>query len=108
MSGAKKPPSTALTATDGILPEPVARRMYDWRRAFIGALPMIYIQSLDDGVVMIETLDGKPLDGQTSYLAVETLTNRIVGVIRDGALDARPERLPASRTRYTLFPAAKA
>lgn len=104
----KKRPSTALTATDELLPETVARRMYEWRRVFIGAPPAIYLQKLGQGVTLIETLDGQPLDSQVSYLAVETLSNRLVGVLRDGALDARPERIPVSRTRCTLFPAAKA
>ena len=107
MSGSKKPPSTALATTDGRLPEELARRMYDWRRAFCGPLPLIFIRTLSEDALLIETLDGTPL-GDGSFLAVETLTNRVVGVIRDGALDALPDRIPPSRTRCTLFPAAQA
>lgn len=105
---AKKPPSTALTAIDAILPEPIARRMYEWRRVFTGPLPMIYLSRLGRDITLIETLDGKPLEGQSSYLAVEALSNRIVGTVRDGILMMRPGVTLPARTRCTLFPAAKA
>lgn len=105
---AKKPPSTALTAIDGILPEPIARRMYEWRRVFTGPPPMIYLSRLGRNITLIETLDGKPLGDRCSYLAVETLTGHIVGTVRDGALLMRPDAALSARTRCTLFPAAKA
>jgi hypothetical protein len=83
--------------------------MVEWRRLFSGPPLTVFLQRLArPDAVLIETLDGKPLDGQTSYLALETITNRIVGVIRDGSLSTLPEFLTSSRTRCTLLPAAKA
>jgi hypothetical protein len=104
----KKKPSTALAATSGTLPESIARRMLEWRRVFSGPPPVIFLQRLGQDVTMIETLDGKPLNPSVSYLAIETITNSLVGVIRDGTLHTRPDLLSSSRTRCTLFTAAKA
>lgn len=104
----KKKPSTALTATGGLLPESISSQMLAWRRLFRGPPPTIFLTRLAQDAIVIETLDGKPLDRQDSFLTVETMTNRIVGVIRDGVLHARPDALSSSRTRCHLFQAAKA
>ena len=103
----KKPP-TALMAIGMILPEAVARAMYDWHRAF-GQPPTQTHLGLDGrGGLTLEHVDAKAVRDDASYLVVETLSSRIVGILRDGALDAEPQRLPPSRVACTLFRAAKA
>lgn len=47
-------------------------------------------------------------EGNQSYLVVETVSNRIVGVLREGRLDAPPEKIPPAETVCTLFVAAQA
>ena len=108
MSGSKKPPSTALMAIGGILPEAVARAMYDWRRAFGAPPTQIHLGVDRRGRPTIDVVDPKVVSADESYLVVESMTCRIVGVLRDGALDAEPQRLPPSRVACTLFRAAKA
>lgn len=104
----KKPPSTALVATGMILPEAVARAMYDLRRAFGHPPTQMYLGLDGRGRLAIEYVDPKAVSAEASYLVVESLSSRIVGILRDGALDAEPHRLPPSRVACTLFFAAKA
>ncbi|GEM_PF-5814849 len=104
----RKKPSTALMAIDRILPEAAARAMYDWRRAF-GTPPTQMRLGVDArGNLAIDLADPKAVRPGESYLVVESLTSRIVGVLRDGALDAEPQHLPPSSAACTLFRAAKA
>ncbi|MEK7546035.1 MAG: hypothetical protein AAB554_03065 [Patescibacteria group bacterium] len=107
MSG-KKPSSTALMAIGMILPESVARAMYDWRRAFGSPPSQMYLGVDRDGRIAAEYVDPKAVRGDESYLIVEALSGRIVGILRDGALDAESHRLPTSIVACTLFRAAKA
>lgn len=104
----KKPPPTALMAIGMILPEAVARAMYDWRRAFGQPPTQMYLGVDARGRLAAEYVDPKAVRSDESYLIVEALSGRIVGILRDGALDAEPHRLPPSRVACTLFFAAKA
>lgn len=104
----KKPPSTALMAIGKILPEAVARAMYDWRRAFGQPPTQMYLGVDGRGRIMAEFVDPKAVRPDESYLIVESLSGRIVGILRDHALDAEPQDLPPSRVACTLFRAAKA
>ena len=105
---AKKPPSTALVAIGAILPEAVARAMYDWRRAFGNPPTQAYLGMDPRGRLVLEKVDPKAVLSDASYLIVESLAGRIVGILRDGELDADPYGLPPSRVACTLFFAAKA
>ncbi len=92
---------------DGLLPE-LARAMSEWRLLLGLAMPRIYITALDEDVFAIERVDPKEISDEESYLVIETESNRIVGILRDGMLDADIYRVPASTTACTLFRAAKA
>lgn len=100
--------STSLMVVKDRLPEEAARAMYDWRRLFGGAPQQAYLRSLDDGGIDVDFVDVVGIDPAASYLVVELESGRIVGTIRDGELISEPERLLPSRTRCTLFVAAKA
>ncbi|WKZ28597.1 MAG: hypothetical protein QY323_03595 [Patescibacteria group bacterium] len=96
MGKKKKSPSTALERTDGKLHEREARAMSSWRIILGTAPARLRVRELRDA------------DTGQSYLVVETVSNRIVGVLRGGRLDARPENIPPAETVCTLFVAAQA
>ena len=72
------------------------RAMSSWRIAFGKAPERLKVRELSDA------------ERDQSYLVVETGLNRIVGVLREGQLDALPEKIPSSETVCTLFVAAQA
>ncbi len=92
---------------DGILPDTIARRMSEWRIAFGHPTPRIHLVSFGDGGLAIEKIHPKDVSDEESYLVIELVSNRIVGVLRDGWLDAEPHRLPPSSTVCALYCAGK-
>jgi hypothetical protein len=99
----KKKTSTALVRADEMMPDAFAHAMSEWRLS----PPKIFITTLDEDCYAIERVDPKTVSDEESYLVVETASNRIVGILRNGLLAADIRRIPSSRTACTLFRAAK-
>ncbi len=96
MGNKNKPAPTALMRTDGKLHEHEARAMSSWRIILGTAPSRLKVRELGD------------MEKSQSYLIVETVSNRIVGVLREGQLDASPEKIPSAETVCTLYIAAQA
>lgn len=108
MSQHSSRPSTALMRVDDKLTDWIAQRIFEWNHALGRPLVRMYVTTDGNDGLALEYVDPKASSAGESYLVVVTTTNHIVGVVRDGLLDAEPHRLPPSRAACTLFRAAKA
>ncbi len=100
----KKTSSTALVKADEMMPDAFTHAMSEWRLI----PPRICITTLDEDCYAVERVNPEAVSDEESYLVVETASNRIVGILRNGMLAADIRRVPSSRTACTLFRAAKA
>lgn len=108
MSQHNSRPSTALMTVPDRLADEFAQQIFEWQH-MLGQPPVrMYLAMLGDDGLVLESVDSQAVSASESYFAIVTSTNRIIGVIRDGALDAEPHRIPPARTICTFFRAAKA
>jgi hypothetical protein len=98
-----KKPSTALLAVSERVLEGMFQQLSNWVYGF-GRRPLTMFLTTDArNNLGIEHLDDSKVSNDHSYLIVEEYSRRIVGILRQGSIDADPAKLPSSRTRCVLF-----
>lgn len=96
MSVKKMPPSTALMRIDGTLSEYEAQVMYEWSALFRGSSRHV------------KAMDLSRVKDADSYLVTAAMTNRVLGLLRQGAIELESHRPLAPNEPCVLHRAAKA
>ncbi|MFA5854156.1 MAG: hypothetical protein WC866_03645 [Patescibacteria group bacterium] len=98
-----KKPSTALLAVSERVLEGMFQQLSNWAYS-LGRSPLTMFLTVDARYNLgIEHLDASKVKSDDSYLIIEEFSRKIVGILRQGSIDADPSKLPSSRTRCVLF-----